>query len=240
MFLCKETIILFVKYVIIWPIIIFFIIKFFKEKEKLKKGELIVKLVLFLSIISIIPIEKIIDALPFKNNNIEKAFKFQNNSMFNRVQDKIIFKKKYKNTYFIVARKSNNYFSDMSLETFSCYYKYKDNWKPILQKSNYYATHNDSDTSGYAVYYCSNKKDKITGIFVTADADTAKLKDNLEIKDNYGTKFNYITNNNQPIKYFNRVNYIYFGIVDYDIDKGYSMKIKDSSGKMKTETIKIK
>jgi len=161
------------------------------------------------------------DILPFQHSTIEKAFKFDYNDNFNKERYKLIFTKKYKNTYFVMGRnisKINNH------EIFNCYSKNKNGWRPVIQIFDYGTGINHD--SGYDIYYCNNKKDAITGIFVTILNSNANLNDNLKIKDNYGTKFDYIKDsNNLPIKYRNKVNYIYFGIVDHNIDKDYYLKI---------------
>ena len=49
---------------------------------------------------------------------------------------------------------------------------------------------------------------------------------NIEITDKYKTEFNYITDDNKkPIKYFNKTNKIYFGVMDHNITDEYYIKV---------------
>ena len=73
---------------------------------------------------------------------------------------------------------------------------------------------------------CNNTKDKVTGVFVTTFPSSEEPKKGLEITDKYKTEFNYITDdNNEPIKYFNKTNKIYFGVMNHNITDEYYIKI---------------
>lgn len=155
-------------------------------------------------------------------NNIETAFKFDYNDMFNKERYDLLFKKKYKNTYFVVGRR--NIIEASLPEEFNCYYKNKNGWRPVLEPFTYDITYGEND--GYDIYYCNNIKDKVTGIFVTTFPSSKESKKGLEITDKYKTEFNYITDdNNEPIKYFNKINKIYFGVMNHNITDEYYIKI---------------
>lgn len=226
--MCKELLVLLIFCFTIFPVIVYFLVRIVKEKDKVKRGKYATILLLFLLICPMIPFYSIIDILPFQHSNIEEAFKFDYNDIFNRERYKLIFKKKHKNTYFVVGRELNA--SWFNQDIFNCYTKNKNGWRPVIQIFDYETGYNDD--SGYDIYYCSNEKDDVTGIFITSLS--ANFKDNLKIEDKYGTKFDYIKNNNEPIKYRNEDNYIYFGIVNQSIDNSdYYIKIKDKKVKLK-------
>ena len=228
--LCKELLVLLIFCFTLFPVIMYSIIHIVKEKNKNKKGKHAARLFLYLFIYFLIPFYKIIDILPFEHTTIEKAFKFDYNDKFNRERYKLIFKKKHKNTYFIVGREINT--SVYNQDIFNCYSKNKNGWRPVIQIYDFETGFNDD--SAYDIHYCSSKKDDITGIFITAFSSSANLKDNLKIKDKYGTKFDYIKDGNDaPIKYMNRVNYIYFGIVDNNINNDYYLEINGEKIKIK-------
>lgn len=105
-----------------------------------------------------------------------------------------------------------------------CYYKNKNGWRPVLEPFTYDITYGEND--GYDIYYCNNTKDKVTGVFVTTFPSSEEPKKGLEITDKYKTEFNYITDdNNKPIKYFNKTNKIYFGVMNHNITDEYYIKI---------------
>ena len=85
------------------PSLIFFlsrILKYKDNKEKTKKYATM--LAIFYVVYFSIHIEKIVNQLPVNLNNIETAFKFDYNNVFNKERYDLLFKKKYKNTYFVV------------------------------------------------------------------------------------------------------------------------------------------
>ncbi len=210
--------------VTLFPVIVYLVICIIREKEKYKKGKYATILLIYLFGYFLMPFYKIIDILPFEHNNIDKAFKFDYNDAFNRERYELIFKKKYKNTYFIVGRELN---TDMyNQEIFNCYSKNKNGWRPIIQIFDYETGFNDD--SDYDIYYCNNKKDNLTGIFITTPSSLANINDKFKIEDKYGTRFEYIKDDKaKPIKYMNNKNYIYFGIVNHNIDDNdYYIKIK--------------
>lgn len=228
--MCKELLLLLISYFILFPVTLYSVISILKEKDKNIRGKHAARFFIFLFIYHTIPFYKIIDILPFQHSTIEKAFKFDYNDKFNRERYELIFKKKYKNTYFIMGRdisKINNH------EIFNCYSKNKNGWRPVIQISDHETFCNRDN--GYDIYYCDNQKDNITGIFVTVLNSNANIKENLKIKDNYGTRFDYIKdNNNKPIKYRNKVNYIYFGVVEQNInDSDYYIEIENKKIKLK-------
>lgn len=227
---CKESLILLIFCFTLFPVILYSIIHIVKEKDKYIKGKYAVRLFVYLFIYFCIPFYKIIDILPFQHSTIEKSFKFDYNDIFNREIYGLIFKKKYKNTYFVVSRELNA--NRYTLDIFDCYSKNSNGWRPVTQtfdeKNGHYIN------GAYKIYYCSNKKDNITGIFITAISDLSNFKDNIKIKDKYGTQFDYIKNNKgEPIKYMKERNYVYFGVVDHSIDKDYYLKINGEKVKVK-------
>ena len=227
--MCKELLVLLIFCFTLFPVILYSVIHIVKEKDKNIKGKYATRFLIFLFIYFCIPFYKIIDILPFQHSTIEKSFRFDYNDKFNNERYKLIFKKKYKNTYFVVGRKLNE--SRYTQDIFNCYSKNSNGWRPVIQIFDEETGHNANN--GYNIYYCNNKKDDITGIFISAFSSSANFKDNVKIDDKYGTQFNYIKNNkNEPIKYMNESNYVYFGIVEQNID--------DSDYYIKIEKIKIK
>ena len=227
--MCKESLMLLIICFILFPVLLYLVINIIIVKDKKIKAKYAVRYFIYVFILSLIPFYKIIDILPFQHNDIERAFKFDYNDKFNRERYGLIFKKKYKNTYFVMGRnisKINNY------EIFNCYSKNSNGWRPVIQISKQ-ETFLNRDSS-YDIYYCNNKKDEVTGIFVTVLYKYANIKDNLKIEDKYGTEFDYIKNNKgEPITYRNQNNYIYFGIVEQNIDDSYYIKIKNKKIKLK-------
>ena len=220
----RDMIIILIVVITFIPSLIFFlsrILKYKDDKEKRKKYATM--LAIFYVVYFSIPIEKIVNQLPVNLNNIETAFKFDYNDMFNKERYSLLFKKKYKNTYFVVGRR--NIPTGPSLpEEFNCYYKNKNGWRPVLEPFTCDITYGEND--GYDIYYCNNTKDKVTGIFVTIFPSSKESKKGLEITDKYKTEFNYITDDNKkPIKYFNKTNKIYFGVMDHNITDEYYIKV---------------
>lgn len=228
--MCKQLLLLLISYFILFPVTLYSVIIILKEKDGNIRGKYAANFFIFLFIYHAIPFHKIIDILPFQHNDIERAFKFDYNDKFNRERYGLIFKKKYKNTYFVVGRELNA--NRYTLDIFNCYSKNSNGWRPVIQIFDEKTGHNTNN--GYNIYYCNNKKDNITGIFINAFSSSANFKDNVKIEDKYGTQFDYIKNNkNEPIKYMNENNYIYFGIVEQNIDDSYYIKIKNKKIKLK-------
>lgn len=229
--MCKELLVSLISYFILFPVTLYSVISILKEKDKNIKGKYAARFFIFLFIYHAIPFYKIIDILPFQHFTIEKSFRFDYNDIFNRERYGLIFKKRYKNTYFVVGRELNA--NRYTLDVFNCYSKNSNGWRPVIQIFDEKTGHYIND--GYKIYYCSNKKDNITGIFITVISELSSFNDNVKIEDKYGTQFDYIKNNkNEPIKYMNESNYVYFGIVEQNIDDSdYFIKIKNKKIKLK-------
>ena len=120
----RDMVIILIVVITFIPSLIFFlsrILKYKDNKEKTKKYATM--LAIFYVVYFSIHIEKIVNQLPVNLNNIETAFKFDYNNVFNKERYDLLFKKKYKNTYFVVGRRN---IVEASLpEEFNCYYKNK-------------------------------------------------------------------------------------------------------------------
>ncbi len=62
----------------------------------------------------------------------------------------------------------------MLIDIFNCYSKNSNGWRPVIQTFDEKTGHYTND--GYNIYSCSNKKDNITGIFITVFSSSAILK----------------------------------------------------------------
>lgn len=229
--MCKELLVLLIFCFTLFPVVLYSVIHIVKEKDKNIRGKYAARFFIFLLFYFCIPFYKIIDILPFQHFTIENSFRFDYNDKFNRERYKLIFKKKYKNTYFVVGRELNA--SRYTQDIFNCYSKNSNGWRPVRQIFDEKTGHDVGN--GYNIYYCNNKKDNITGIFISTFSSLANFKDNVRIEDKYGTSFYYIKNNkNEPIKYMNESNYIYFGIVERNVDDSdYYIKIKNKKIRLK-------
>lgn len=224
--MCREHIELLICCFTYFPALLYFLINIIKEKDKVKRGKYAFGYLIVMTILSCIPFDKIIDILPIQHPTIEKAIKFDYNDD-SHTKNELIFKKKYNNTYFVAVRETTSssyedrkYTSDI----FNCYSKEYNGWRPVLKISQEQKTRTFKE--GYEIYFCNNKKDNVTGVFIIVSS-SSNFKENVKIEDKYGTKFDYIRDNkNEPIKYSNRDEYIYLGIVDENLNKhNYNLKI---------------
>lgn len=224
--MCKEHIELLICCFTYFPALIYFLFNIIKVKDKIQRGKYAFGYLIVMTILSCIPFDKIIDILPIQHPTIEKAIKFDYNDD-SYTKNELIFKKKYNNTYFVTVRETtSNWYEDRKYisDIFNCYSKEYNGWRPILKI--YQEQKALTLKEGYEIYFCNNKKDKVTGVFIIVSS-SSNFKENVKIEDKYGTKFDYIRDNkNEPIKYSNRDEYIYLGIVDENLNKhNYNLKI---------------
>lgn len=223
-------------YLIVGIPIVCLIVKMVKAKDNEKKKKLSEIIGLMLFIFTCMPVEKMADKIPLKFDNVEDAFRFDYSYKF-----KMVYKERYKDTYFVVGEPT-----DMTrpFDRFACYTKTKNGWRTLVQPSK---VEYESKKSGdiYELYYFNNKKDNVTGVFVITHIDKYSFDENTKISDKYGTEFKYIVDkNNRPIRFGNRAKfiegennipkdivyedgkcYIYFGIVEGNIEDDYDLKI---------------
>lgn len=207
---------LFISTILICAISVSIIIVFvIKPKTRMARNlcSLVEAIIIFFSI-------QVVSNITFSFPTVEEAFQFDYKKINNKRDYKMIYRNDYENTSFIVGRDSIK--SDY--EVFNCYYNGKMGWRSIVKKS---------DNSVYDIYYCNNKKDSITGIFIT-EANVFKGNfEELKIKDTYKTSFEPIKDESGTIiKYDNRGNYIYFGLVEQSIDKDYYVTINGEKVKI--------
>lgn len=211
-------------YSIFLPILLFLILKTIKleDKQKRKKNASIIALIGIFIFAS--PLEKYIDMLPIKTPNVEQAFKFNYGNKY-----KLIFKKRYKNTYFTMGK-----FTDINrpFDEYSCYYKTKNGWRTLIQQSDRRTGRINYD--GYDIYYCNNQRDNITGVFIAKTVHEYRFNNHKKIEDKYGTKFNFIVGENKElITYNDSKSYVSFAVVKHNISDDYYIKIDDEIIKFK-------
>lgn len=209
----KELFIIFT-YIVIFPIIIFFLIRTIKSKDNRSKKTNAFITAIFILIAFETPWEKIIDSFSIKLDTIEKAFKFNYGNKYN-----IIFKEKVNDTYFVVGKPKDK--NNIFLE-YSCYRKTKNGWRIINRPHD--NSKNEIVDGMYQIFYCNNEN--ISGIFIESIPIKYKFKSNENITDKYGTKFKYIKDiNNKAVLNSTTKSYIYFAPINHKISKSYYMKI---------------
>ena len=201
-------------------------IKMLRQNNKAKKNKYLIALVITYFICFSIPIEKCIDYIPIKHSTIEEAYMFDNGF----IKSNILYKKKYKNMYFIVG---NVNISGNTILKFSGYKRTKNGYRTIRQPSDNYHGIKIVDNN-YIINYIEDKSQNITGIFISRERNKNLLDANTKISDKYGTKFAYIKDSKEnPIKYGISDNYVFFGIIDHKIESNYYIIVNDNKIKIK-------
>ncbi len=191
-------------------------IKLNKDKNDKEKKYSIISFIFFIALIILCNIN-VVDKVPVKFNSLEKAFKYDYDDSYN-----LIFKEKYKNTCFVVAKATKK--ADGVINKFNCYKKIENKWMRLGNNSTKY-----KKCGSYDVYYFNNKEDKITAIFIGSffNEDADKIK----ISDEYKTKFEKIKdNNNKIIKYAEddlNSSSVYLGIIKKNIKEKYYISINN-------------
>ena len=163
----------------------------YKYKDSRVKCTIVV--MAFYVMFALVPYQRIISAIPFKFDTVEKAVKFD---FADRYQ--IMYKKRYKNTYFIAAKdRKQPYF------IFTSYKKAKNGWKSFIQPPNLHITKIKCKDL-YEIHYLNNQEDEVTGIFIESfQSENAKdsLNEKTIVSDKYNTPFTYIkSKDGLPIK----------------------------------------
>ena len=201
---------------IIIGIVVFLIVRKVSKKDAKKK--IVICLLFTYSLCFILPIEKIIDFIPINRNTVEEAFEFDNGFF----KYNIIFKEKYKDTYFIIGKSVNK--QNTSLK-FAYYKKTKHGYRTLKQPSDSIEGLKIVNNE-FIINYAKNKQKKLKGIFISRDGVENVFDDKTIIEDKYGTKFKYVTDKNgNPIKFGLSNNYVFFGVIDKDISDSYYILI---------------
>jgi len=209
---------------------IFICLLLFFNKKKASRVKSIIILLVFTVVFSQIPFDKIINAI-FKFDTVEEAVKFDFTNDY-----QIAYKKKYKNTYFLIGRPKK---TPNALWLFASYRKTKEGLQSLIQPPGLSLTKYKRE-GYYEIHYFNNKEDNVTGIFIDSNAsiDKGGLNENSKISDKYNTKFTYVKSNKgiplqrelifyQPLAENKKITkgYIYFGIVEQNIKDDYYLEI---------------
>lgn len=203
--------------------ITYLIIKAARSKDKEERKKLANIIAISIIICYNLPVEKLIDKIPFQFNIVDEAFRFDYNNNF-----KLVFKEKYKDTYFVMGKSTD---INSPFDKFSCYYKTKNGWRTLIQPSDTFAViKNDGIKDVFInkddVFIFNNKADNVTGVFIAEIVHGMELNEKSRITDKYGTEFKYITENNgKVITYNDSKSYVYFGIVKHNITDDYYIKV---------------
>lgn len=212
----SKTFIIILVYTICLPIMAYLIFKIIKSNDKNARKKIALIVAIIGSIIFSKSLEYNIDKIPFQTKKIEKAFRFNYSKKYS-----LVFKQKYNNTYFLYGKSMDE---NSPFDECSCYYNTKNGWRILIQPSNQYTGR--INTGGYEIFYCSNKKDKVTGIFVAKIVQGHELDKSTKITDKYRTKYTYITDKNKkPISYNYSKSYVYFATLNKVISKDYYIKV---------------
>ena len=214
----SKNICLITIYIIFLPIMAYLIFKIIKSNDKNTRKKIALVVAIIGSIIFSKSLEHNIDKIPFQTKKIEQAFRFNYSEKYS-----LVFKQKYNNTYFLYGKSLDE---NSPFDEYSCYYNTKNGWRILIQPSDQYTGR--INTGGYQIFYCNNKNDKVTGIFVAQIVQGSELDKSTKIKDKYGTKFTYITDKNKkPILYNDSKSYVYFATFDKNITKDYYIKVNE-------------
>lgn len=207
---------------------IFICLLFFVNRKKASRVKSILLLLVLMIVFSLIPFNEMINAV-FKFDTVEEAVKFD---FKNRYQ--IAYKKKYKNTYFLIGKPKNPY----HVWLFASYRKTKDSLQSLMQPAFFLSKYKREPP--YKIHYFNNKEDNVTGIFIDSNESISHggLNENSKISDNYNTKFTYVTTEKgfplqrelilkQTSSETKKITkgYIYFGIVEQNIKDDYYLEI---------------
>lgn len=200
------------------------IIAFIRYIKNKRKRTLIIFIFVYVFCFSF-PINYIINILPIRHDTIEDAFDFDNG--FSKYE--IIYMKEINGYYYVIGKSVNK---NDNIPHFSCYRKTKTGYQQANVLTNNIDNFKILDDN-YIAHYM--KIDGKTTIFVSSETvKKQKLNHESFISDQYSTVFDYVVDqNNEPIKYAESNNYIFFGIVEEVVDNDYYLIIDNKKIKWK-------
>ena len=189
----------------------------FKTEDKNKKKKKLIILVVVYITCNILPIYYIINLIPIGHNSIEDAFAFDNGFF----KYNIIFQKEIDDKIYIIGKSAN---SNDNVLRFYCYEKNNNEYRRV-NKGEDESSKMKIIEDNHVVEYI-DIEDK-TAIFISDESVKKQIfTESTEVTDKYGTKFNYVVDKkNKPIKYGESNNYIYFGIVEKQVNNNYYLLI---------------
>ena len=189
----------------------------FKTEDKNKKKKKLIILVVVYITCNILPIYYIINLIPIGHNSIEDAFAFDNGFF----KYNIIFQKEIDDKIYIIGKSAN---SNDNVLRFYCYEKNNNEYRRV-NKGEDESSKMKIIEDNHVVQYI-DIEDK-TAIFISDESVKKQIfTESTEVTDKYRTKFNYVVDKkNKPIMYGESNNYIYFGIVEKQVNNNYYLLI---------------
>ena len=189
----------------------------FKTEDKNKKKKKLIILVVVYITCNILPIYYIINLIPIGHNSIEDAFAFDNGFF----KYNVIFQKEIDDKIYIIGISAN---SNDNVLRFYCYEKNNNEYRRV-NKGEDKSSKMKIIEDNHVVQYI-DIEDK-TAIFISDESVKKQIfTESTEVTDKYGTEFNYVVDKkNKPIKYGESNNYIYFGIVEKQVNNNYYLLI---------------
>lgn len=215
-FFSKDLFVL-IYYLIFLSVCGVLLFKSFKTEDKNKKKKKLIILVVVYITCNILPIYYIINLIPIGHNSIEDAFAFDNGFF----KYNIIFQKEIDDKIYIIGKSAN---SNDNVLRFYCYEKNNNEYRRV-NKGEDESSKMKIIEDNHVVQYI-DIEDK-TAIFISDESVKKQIfTESTEVTDKYGTKFNYVVDKkNKPIKYGESNNYIYFGIVEKQVNNNYYLLI---------------